>query len=95
MPHGFPRCLVLKDDVLSCYTCVLLAQWVSLLHFRVMCVEFPPCNPYGVHIGVDVLVVTPSDVAQGPLLEYSPSDMVWGSSDLMVLHLGVFALVQW
>ena len=78
-----------------CYNCVLVAQWGSILRFGVMRRALVPCHLCVVRIRVLVLVGTPSEVAHGPIMEYTPSEMAWGSSSLEPFYLDVVALVEW
>ena len=76
------------------YTCVIVSQWSSLLSFSALQRSLVPCHMCVVHIGVVVFVGPPSEVAQGPLLKYPPSEIVWGSFSIAALHLEVVDLVE-
>ena len=79
----------------GCYTCVLVAQWGSILRFGMMRMALVPRHLCVVRIRVLVLVGTPSEVAHGPIIEYTPTDMEWGSSSLAPFYLDVVSLVEW
>ena len=78
----------------GCYTCVLVTHWGSPLSFGVLRGALVLCHPFGVRFEVDVLVSPPSEVEQGLLLEYPPSEMAWSSSALAALNLLVVNLVE-